>query len=335
MDAQSEEVQMAAQGAEISKREPRLAHMPVAFFATVMGLSGLTLAWTRADHALGLATGIPTALAAVTAGVFVVLASFYAAKAVLYPKSIVEEYNHPVRLHFIPTISISLILLSVIAIEHLPMVAQPLFVVGAALHIASTMVVLHNWFNRDHFQTAHLNPAWFIPIVGNVLVPLAGMKLGYVELSWFFYSIGIVFWVVLFAIITNRVLFHQPLPERLAPTMFILIAPPAVGFLSYVRLTDEIDAAARILYYFALFMTFFLATQVPRVLRQPFFLSWWAYSFPLAAITVATWVMAERIGGLGFEIIAIALLATVTLVVLGLVIRTLVAILRHEVCEPE
>lgn len=319
----------------LAEETPRLAHMPVAFFAIVMGLCGLTLSWAKVAHVTGFGSGVSSVLALVSAAVFVALAVFYGAKAVLYRAYVLEEYNHPVRLHFIPTISISLILLSIVALEALPAVAEPLFVVGAGSHIALTILVLHNWFNREHFQTVHLNPAWFIPIVGNVLVPLAGVKLGYVEVSWFFYAVGIVFWVVLFAIITNRVLFHNPLPERLAPTMFILVAPPAVGFLSYVQLTGEIDAAARILYYFALFMTLFLATQVPRLIRARFFLSWWAYSFPLAAITVASWAMAERVGGAGFEFIAGALLGAVTLVVVALGVRTAMAIAAGEICQPE
>lgn len=315
--------------------ESRLAHFPVPFFATVMGLCGLTLAWQKAVHVMGWPPEIVTVLALLAVAVFALTALIYIAKAVFHPGQVREEYNHPVKLHFIPTISISLILLATVALEQMPGVAEPLFLAGIMLHLALTMTVLHNWFNRDHFQPAHLNPAWFIPIVGNVLVPLAGVKLGYVELSWFFYAIGIVFWLVLFAIIVNRVLFHNPLPERLAPTLFILVAPPAVGFLSYVRLTGDFDATARVLFYFALFMTIFLATQMPRLLRARFFLSWWAYSFPLAAMTVASWVMAEHIATPAFWAIAVALLVLVTLAVAGLFLRTVLAIVRHEICQPE
>lgn len=313
----------------------RLAHMPVAFFASVMGLSGLALSWQKAEHVLGWSTALPMLLGGLAAGVFVILTVAYAAKALVHPDAVMDEYHHPVRLHFIPTFSISQILLAIIAREQWQALAAPLFMLGAGLHIVFTITVLHNWVNRDHYQPAHLNPAWFIPIVGNVLVPIAGVPLGYIELSWFFFSIGIVFWLVLFAIIINRVLFHNPLPERLAPTMFILIAPPAVGFLSYVTLTGEIDGAARILYHFALFMTVFLATQMPRLMRARFFLSWWAYSFPLAAVTIASWVMADKTGAPGFVIIASVLLAAVTLVVTGLFVRTLVAVARHEICQPE
>jgi tellurite resistance protein len=332
--AQREEA-MGVEPGTVAGHEPRLAHFPVPLFATVMGLSGLMLSWQKAEHVFHLSSVIPVALAVFTALVFVGLAVLYAAKGIVYPERIAEEYNHPVRLHFIPTISISLILLSIVALEQLPALAHPLFLAGVSLHFVLTMTVLHNWFNRDHFQPVHLNPAWFIPIVGNVLVPLPGVELGYIELSWFFFAIGIVFWVLLFAIILNRVLFHNPLPERLMPTLFILVAPPAVGFLSYVKLTGEMDAVARVLYYFALFLTIFLATLAPQIAKSRFYLSWWAYSFPLGAITIASWVIYEKLGGSMFLGIAITLQAIVTLVVAGLTVRTIVAAVRGEICVPE
>ena len=67
--------------------------------------------------------------------------------------------------------------------------------------------------------------------------------------------------VILLTIIFYRVLFHHPIDERLMPTLFILIAPPAVGFIAYTRLTGgELDTFARVLYYSGLFLTLLLFT---------------------------------------------------------------------------
>lgn len=326
---------MSTDVVQIETRESRLEHLPISFFASMMGLSGLALAWQKGVHVLHIASEwVPLVIAAAAALVFLTLLGLYGAKVALHPSHVVGEYRHPVKLHFFPAVSISLLLLSILALNMWPAMAMPLFAVGASLHLVLMLLVLNSWFNHDHFQTVHLNPAWFIPAVGNVLVPLSGVALGYVELSWFFFAIGIMFWIVLFTIIINRVLFHNPLPERLAPTLFILIAPPAVGFLSYVRLTGNVDAAAHILYYFALFMTLFLITQVPRLMRAAFFLSWWAYSFPLAAVTIASLTMYEKIGGTAFFVISAVLLGIVTTVVTALVVRTLVAIGRGRSACP-
>ena len=141
-----------------------------------------------------------------------------------------------------------------------------------------------------------MNPSWLIPAVGNILVPVAGVSHVSPEISWFFYSIGLILWIVLLAIFFNRIIFHKPLPERLLPTLFILIAPPSVAFLSYVKLTGFINEFTRILYYFALFLVALLCSQLKMFWKIKFYLSWWAYSFPISAVTIASIVMFHETG---------------------------------------
>jgi tellurite resistance protein len=136
---------------------------------------------------------------------------------------------------------------------------------------------------------------------------------------------------------------HEPLPVRLTPTLFILLAPPSVGFVSYTALTGQLDAAligqldaaARVLYYTALFLTLLLATNAARFLEVPFYLSAWAYSFPLAAMTIATLVMFARSGVALFGALGAALLAALTAIVGWLVARTAQAMRDRAICVPE
>ncbi|MEW5770163.1 MAG: hypothetical protein AB1831_07325 [Pseudomonadota bacterium] len=172
-------------------------------------------------------------------------------------------------------------------------------------------------------------------MVGNILVPIAGVSHAPAEVSWFFFSIGVLFWPVLLSIIFYRVIFHGSLPERLMPTLFILIAPPAVGFIAYVKLTGGLDMLALVLYYAALFFTLLLFAQLAWFARLKFYLSWWAYSFPLAAVTVATFVMYEATGKLLFARLASVLLGVATVVIGGLFLRTALAVSRREICLPE
>ena len=139
---------------------------------------------------------------------------------------------------------------------------------------------------------------------------------------------------MLLTIIFYRILFHSPIDQKLMPTLFILIAPPAVGFIAYMRLTGELDAFARILYYSGLFLTLLLLTQAPRFLKLGFFLSWWAYSFPLAAISIASMVMYEKTGNVFYGWVGGALLLVLTGVVLLLIARTASAVVRHRICVP-
>jgi tellurite resistance protein len=313
----------------------RLENFPVSFFSMIMGLAGFSIVWQKAGHVLDLPSIAGQILAPVTCVFFLILLSFYTLKLIRYRKAVITELHNPIKLNFFPAISISLLLISIALISLHTQLAQIIWMIGVALHFVITLYVMRVWIHHEQFEINHINPAWFIPVVGNVLIPITGTHFGYVELSWFFFSIGMVFWIVLFTIIFYRILFHQPLPGKLLPTLFILIAPPAVGFLSYTALTGGVDAFARVLYYIALFLTILLLTQADYFKRIPFFLSWWAYSFPLAAITISTMKMYQLTHADGFFYMSWGFLGLISLVVIYLLFKTAKAIQCHCICTPE
>lgn len=319
----------------MSLADNRLEHCPVSLFAMVMGLAGLTLAWLQGGRLDLFTPAIGHVLTVVTLALLAALLMLYGSKAARHWGRVREELHHPIRMSFFPTLSISLILAGTVLTPTAPAVAFWLWALGAAGQLAFVLLILSFWIHHDTIQIQHFNPAWFIPVVGNVLVPVAGVVHAPAELNWFYFSIGMLFWVVLMTILFYRVFFHPPLPERLMPTLFILIAPPAVGFLAYVKLTGGLDAFGRFTYYSALFMTLLLFTQYRRFIRLPFALSWWAYSFPLAAVTVATLTMHELTGLPFFRGLGLGLHAVLNALILLLVVKTAGAARAGKVCAPE
>lgn len=318
---------------ESNSANSRLAYLPIAFFAMVMGLSGLTIAWEKAQQTYQLDLGVTLPLLSIAASVFALLLIAYLLKSFKYSSAVTQEWKHPVKLSFFPTISISLLLLSVAFLEINHDVANILWLAGATLHLIFTLAVINMWMHHEHFQVQHMTPAWFIPAVGNVIVPIGGTALGYTEISWFFFSIGMLFWMVLLTLAFNRIIFHTPIDARLMPSLFILIAPPAVGFIAYMRLNHgDLDNFARILYFAGLFLTLLLFTQIGRFARLQFALSWWAYSFPLAAITIASFVMFDKTQVSAYLWIATGLLVILTAVVLMLFVKTLMAAIKGKIC---
>ena len=146
---------------------------------------------------------------------------------------------------------------------------------------------------------------------------------------------GLIFWIILLIIFFNRIIFHSPLPEKLLPTLFILIAPPAVGFISFVKLTGGISAFSKILYYFGLFLVFLLFAQIKIFKKIKFYLSWWAYSFPIAAITIASILMFHETDISSFKYISLAFFGILNLIIILLIIKTSIAILKKEICIEE
>lgn len=310
----------------------RLKNFPISFFAVVMGLTGVTIAWKRTETIWNLNDWVSSVLLTVSTLVFLAIFVAYATKMIKYPEEIQKEFKNITKLSFFPAISISLILLSIAWLDCSAFFSAILWYVGTFLQLIFTITIISIWIRHQPLEINAISPAWFIPVVGNILVPVAGVIHAPAEVSWFFFSIGLIFWIALFTILLYRLIFHNPLPERLLPTLFILIAPPAVGFISYMKLTGAIDPTARILYYFGLFIFLLMIPQLKMLSRIKYYLSWWAYTFPLAALTIATILMYHQVGLLFFKYLATILLIIVSAVIIMLTVMTIKAMKNKALC---
>lgn len=317
------------------KKECRIKHFPVSFFSMILGMAGFTIAFQKAEQILQMPIHLSWYILMITILFFIIIAVVYLIKIIRFKEDVKNEFNHPIKLSFFPTFSISLLLLSVAFLSIDMVISKYLWLLGTIIHFIFTIKIISIWIQHTKFEIKHMNPAWFIPVVGNILVPVAGVSHFSSEISWFFFSIGLFFWIALFIMFFNRIIFHNPLPDKLLPTLFILIAPPAVGFISLVKLTGEINEFSKILYYFGLFIVFLLFTQINLFRKIKFYLSWWAYSFPIAAITIATILVFHETNIESFKYLSWTLFSVLNIVIILLLVKTTIAIFKKEICIEE
>lgn len=317
---------------------PPLKHLLPGWYALVMGLAGLALAWHRAQPLMGeLAAAVALVLGGLAAGVFVVLAAASLLRLQRHPEAWAEDRRHPVRHAFIAALPISLILLATVAVAlfgpSLP--ARGLWWAGALGQLWVTLWVLGRWWRpagAGGLAWAGVTPALFMPIVGNVLVPLAGVPLGHGDWAAAQFGIGLMFWPVVLVLLVVRIAQQGLWPERLLPTGLIAIAPPAVVGLSSLQLGAP-PLLGWMLWGMALFCAAWVALLAPRIRDLPFGLTHWALSFPLAALTALTLRLASP-GGL-LAVLGPLLLALTSLVVLALLLATLRGLRAGTLLAPE
>lgn len=309
----------------------RLEHFPITFFGVTMGLFGLALALRAGGFA---ATSL--LVTAGTALVLIALMGLYVLKLLRHPDQVAAEWYHPVRLSFFPAANISVLLLSLLLQDGLPGLSAILWGLGALIQAILTLVIISAWISHRAFVPGMLSPAWFIPAVANVIVPLGGAHLGLFEISWYFFSVGLLFWAILLTLVFNRLIFHDPLPGKLRPTMVILIAPPSVAFLAWTELNGgSLDAAGLFLFNTGLFFAALVAVQVPALLRLPFAMSFWALSFPLAALTTAVFRYGALSGNDLYQMAGLGLLGLLAVTIAALSVRTIRAAMAGDICKPE
>ena len=312
----------------------RLQFFPVMMFAIIMGFSGLSLVFKKLHEVLYFPYFVTSLFMFVTTVLFLVILYIYMKKFIFYKEEVKKEFTHPIRINFFAAISISMLLLSVLYHNSIVELSQIFFILGASLHIFLTFYTIKFWINNN-LEIVHSNPAWFIPIVGNIIVPIAGKGFINDSILYFYFSIGIFFWITLFAIILNRIIFHKQFAPKFMPTLFILIAPPAIGFIAYIKLSSSLDFFAHILYSLGLFFTILVFVMYKNYINIKFFISWWAFTFPMAAITLATILMYELTNQWFYAFLSY-LFTLITICIVYLVAKeTIVYMFKKEICIME
>ena len=311
----------------------RFDYFPISLFGAVMGLTGLSVAWRLAHARYGTPSWLAAGIGAAAGAAFVLIVLGYAVKVVTAPDAVRAEFRHPIAGNLFGTFLISVLLLPIILAPYTILAARIMWGAGAIFMVAFAWLMVSRWMS-DRQQIAHATPAWIVPVVGLLDVPLALPSLGLPPMHGVMVmalSVGLFFAIPLFTLIFSRLLFEPPMPEALQPTLLILIAPFAVGFSAYTVTTGQIDIFAQGLFMLTLFMLAVLLPQLRHLLACcPFRVTWWAVSFPLAASSIAGLRFAAAEPGDVTDALALTLLGLATLVIMALLLRTLFGIARGE-----
>lgn len=306
-----------------------IANLPIALFASVMGIGGLSLVLKKASVAFGSvalasasfnsttlhsgANAVESSLdsswqgavapflwwgaygfAVLAVVIFALLLVCYGAKMLYHFNAFKADLKHQVKINFLSSIPISMLIIVAFwsdlssGVDLLWQGILGLFYVASALQLLLSLYVMSFWF-KESMKTALLSPAWFIPIVGNLIVPLSGGLINAPkELLLFFFSIGCFFWILLSAMIMQRLIFEQSLESKFIPTLFIFIAPPSIFVVDFHSLFGFHNALSFMGFNVALFFVLLLLSLGNIFTKLNFAPSWWAFTFPLCAFGIAS-----------------------------------------------
>ena len=314
--------------------EKKCKYFPITAFSIIMGLSGLTIALGKFYHMQWIPKLFHDISLFFTFTLFLVFLVVYGRKTIKYTEEVIVDFSHKIRINFFSAISISFLLLSIAFMAYWPFLSLILWWVGLITHTYLMFYTISFWIQRN-IDIKFMNPAWFIPVVGNMLVPIAGVEYMPKAFSFFYFASGFFFWIVLFVIFMNRVIFHHQLPQKFLPTLFILIAPPAIGFIAYIRITQSWDSFAIFLLLMAYFFVILIMFLYKSFHKLKFFISWWAFTFPLMAITIAS-VVAYQVSDMEIYKYLSFIFFAIAIVFMGFVIvKTAEKVKTGEICVKE
>ena len=217
--------------------------------------------------------------------------------------------------NFYATIAIGMLVLAAdfIVIGKNMEIAEIFWLIGTLLTIFFGILTPYIMFKGEHVKLDHINPAWFIPPVGLIVIPIAGSSIiphvsGMVQefvifLNYFGWGAGFFIYLSLLAISMYRFILHHPLPNILAPTIWINLGPIGAGTVALVNLIKNSSFITTQEPFFVFGFLFWgfgiwwvivaiaLTLHYIKRLKLPYAMSWWAFTFPLGAYVAASHIV--------------------------------------------
>ena len=106
-------------------------YLPVGLFGSVMGLTGLSVAWRLAHARYGVPLWAADGVAVVAAAAFILVTCGYLAKLATAPGAVIVEFRHPIAGNLFGTFLISLLLLPILLAPFSLLAAQVMWGAGA------------------------------------------------------------------------------------------------------------------------------------------------------------------------------------------------------------
>jgi len=275
------------------------------------------LATTMKDLSIG-ATALGAALG-------VLIAVPYLARWIIYPAAAWADMRDPMvgPLHgtfpggvLVLAVAVSTVGPQVLPVHSVPTVVEVLAAIGIPLALAISLLFAYLLFTLELPDPRVVNGGWFIPPVVTIIVPVVLVPLlsqvgpSAARLLLFtgyaFWGVGFVLFLLVMGLLHDRLVTRELPAAAMAPSLWIVLGPVGVGaaaLLDLARVAPSVlgpNAAsigtltlvgASILWGFGAWWLLAVMALHGRYLHRggiPYGIGWWAFTFPLGALTLAT-----------------------------------------------
>jgi len=300
-------------GSSRSGSESPATRVPLTTLAIPLGLAGLAQVWTLAASGLGMPFvygGILWSLAA-TAGLVAI--AEHLRRGWRAEETLTQQLAHHTQGPLAALLPITAMLLG--SGLHRTSHAAGTVLTLLALVVAACygMWIVNHWA-RGNVALDAVHGGYYVPVSAAALVgALTCAVVGFPRLAAGSLVVGVAAWVLTTAAIFLRLARRPSLPDSLVPTLAILVAPPAIGSLAWLGISDgRADGVFVAMSAVAALMLLVQLWLLPRYLTLPFSVGHWSFTFPAASLAglAMTWMRLEQPPGWRGITMGIALATT-------------------------
>ncbi|XP_037472787.1 S-type anion channel SLAH2-like [Triticum dicoccoides] len=308
---------------------PFLLRFPISAFGMCLGVSSQAMLWKTLESEpstkfLHVHPVVNHVLWWISVALMVVVSITYLLKIVFYFEAVRREFHQPVRANFFFAPWIACLFL-VKGVPH-PVweIHHAVWYVLMAPILCLDLKIYGQWMSSDERRLSKVaNPSNHLAVVGNFVGALLGARMGLRELPIFFFAVGLAHYVVLFVTLYQQLPTNVQLPKELHPVFFLFVAAPSVASMAWTRISGEFNDGAKLLYFVSLFLYMSLVARVNLFRGFRFSLAWWAYTFPMTSVALATALYASKVDNVLTRALAVGLSGTAVVTVTGVLAATM------------
>ena len=269
--------------------------VPASYFGMVLGLAGLGGLW-RAAHAVWLLPSVIGEMLTLAASlVWAVLVVLFGLKWLLARQDAVAEIAHPVQGCFVGLIGVATMLIAGGALPYSRSLAIVLFSLGASFTLLVAVWLIGGLWQGDR-DPAATTPVLYLPAVaGGFATANTLASFGYADWGQLAFGGGLFSWLAIESVLLHRLLTGPQMAAALRPTFGIQLAPPAVGAMAYMGISQgPPDMLSHALLGYGLLQALVLIRLSGWLRQQPFGPGYWAFTFGATALALTPLRMMER-----------------------------------------
>ncbi|XP_057815363.1 S-type anion channel SLAH1 [Cryptomeria japonica] len=261
---------------------------------------------------------------------FLVISGAYLLKCVYHFETVRMEYFDRVRVNyfFVPWIAgmmLRLGLPSNIASDNVhPMVCCIFMVPIAVLELK----IYGQWFTKGKRSLARVaNPSTHLSVIGNFMIARIATKVGWKEIAFFFFTVGLIHYAVVFITLYQRLSSDITVSRKICPVFFLFIAAPSSASVAWEAISGSFDTFSKMLFFLSLFLCSALVSinDFFRDSIRRFSMIWWACAYPITTTSVAALRYAESVKHPIARTLAYALSSVAMVMILILALLTIVS----------
>ncbi|KAL2339211.1 hypothetical protein Fmac_013657 [Flemingia macrophylla] len=229
------------------------------------------------------------------------LSLLYVLKCIFHFDKVKEEFSHHIGVNcaYAPWISWLLMLQS----EPMILRSASYYYQVPCLTFSFVILVLDlklygQWFTtKKRFLSIVANPVSQVSVIGNMVSAQVVAEIGWKESAVLMFSIGLVYYLIIFVTLYQRLTSGNQFPIVLRPAYFLFFAAPSVASLAWKSISGVFVTPSKMLLFLSLFLFMSQACR-PGLFKKSMKrlnVTWWVYSFPLTFLGLACAEYAEEV----------------------------------------